>query len=229
MPVVVPWERVTGVLLVLAIHGLVLYGLWSYRLLPAQDEATTLFVSLINPPPPAQKKLEQPPPPPKPLKRNKPQPVEAARPERLLVAEAPVTSVNEAVAMPMQPPPETKAGEAPVALPGPEPVVSAPPAPPAPVMLTSDLAVSCPQRSPPEYPPVSRRMSEQGHVLLKVELDETGRVISARVKESSGFKRLDEAGVAAVKQWHCNVPASDGGPIRVVALQPFDFVIEGRR
>ena len=96
-------------------------------------------------------------------------------------------------------------------------------------MMSSDLAVGCPQRQAPEYPPVSRRMGEQGHLLLQVELDEIGHVASARIKESSGFKRLDEAGLAAVRQWHCNAPTRNGSAVRAVAMQPFNFVLEGRR
>jgi len=96
-------------------------------------------------------------------------------------------------------------------------------------MLGSDLAVACPQRSAPEYPGMSRRLREQGRVVLRVELDETGRVASASVKESTGFRRLDEAGVAAVRQWQCNPPMREGKAVAAVALQPFNFVLEGRR
>jgi protein TonB len=76
---------------------------------------------------------------------------------------------------------------------------------------------------------MSRRLGEQGRVVLRVELDETGRVVSARVKETSGFRRLDDAGLAAVKTWHCNAPTRDGQAVKAIALQPFNFVLEGRR
>jgi protein TonB len=48
------------------------------------------------------------------------------------------------------------------------------------------------------------------------------------VAESSGHKRLDDAGLAAIKNWHCNAAARDGKPVRAIALQPFDFILEGR-
>ena len=72
------WNNRAGLLLVLLMHGAALYGLWNYRLLPAPQEAMTLFVNLINPPP-VPKKLEPPPPPqpPRTVKLVKPQPVTA--------------------------------------------------------------------------------------------------------------------------------------------------------
>jgi len=221
------WDSLVGLLLVLGLHGAALYGLWSYRLLPAPQEAMTLFVSIINPPP-VEKKLEPPPPPqtPRKVRLAKPQPV-TALPQPVLVANAPVLAPSEPVAPPPPPPVTEPVVEAPSGSPAPEPV--APPAAPAgPLMLASDLAVACPQRVAPEYPPMSRRLKEQGKVVLRVELDEGGQVMLARVKESSGYRRLDEAGLAAVKQWHCNTPMHNGEPVKAVALQPFNFMLEGR-
>ncbi|CAN1490719.1 TonB Periplasmic protein TonB, links inner and outer membranes [Methylophilaceae bacterium] len=204
--------------MVLALHGALLYGAWSYKLIPPPQEAVTLFVNLINPP----KKVEPPPEPPKlPPKKVtlvKPQPVLQPKPEPLLVSNAPVVAVNEPVA---PPPPVVPAP------PAPEPVVEAP-VKPATVTLSSDLSVSCPQRAMPNYPAASRRLNEQGLVVLRVELDETGHITSARVETSSGYKRLDEAGLAIVKTWHCNAATREGKAIRAVALQPFDFILEGR-
>lgn len=224
--------KLTGLLLVLVFHCAVLYGLWSYRLIPAPDEAVTLFVNFVNPPPPQKKEPPPPPPPspPKKVKLVKPQPV-TAPPPPILLANAPVVSAAEPTAPP--PPPEPVPEPVVVVPPGPPPpsppVMEVPPAPPAPVMLTSDLAVSCPQRSPPEFPTISRRLGEQGRVILRVELEESGRIAAARVTQSSGYRRLDEAGLAAVKSWHCNPATRDGKVVRAVALQPFDFILEGRK
>jgi len=214
-------SKLIGLLLVLAIHGGLLYGAWSYKLIPPPAEAVTLFVNLINPPPP--KKVELPPPePPKPpqkVKLDKPHPVEPPKPEPMLVVNAPITSAAEPVA---PPPPVEPVIEAP-----PAPVVEAPPKPPAPVMMSSELSLACPQRPPPDYPAMSRRQGEQGRVVLRVELDETGRITSARVAESSGFKRLDEASLAAIKHWQCNAAVRNGTAVRGIAMQPFDFILEG--
>ena len=111
--------------------------------------------------------------------------------------------------------------------PPPAPPGEAAPARPAgPVSLGSELAVACPERSAPVYPPLSRRQGEEGKVVLRVELDEQGRVGAARVATASGFARLDEAALAAVKTWRCNPARRDGQPVRAVALQPFKFVLQ---
>lgn len=63
--------------------------------------------------------------------------------------------------------------------------------------------------------------------MLRVELDESGRISMAQVVNSSGFKRLDEAALTAVKTWRCNPPQRNGHPVRAIALQPFNFVLQG--
>jgi protein TonB len=219
------WNRATGLLVVLALHGAVLYALWSLRVIPHPAETATLFVSLINPPPPESRPKAIPPhkPPTKPIKQEVPRPVEP--PHYHLAAEAPVMSPTEAV----EP------------LPPPDPVVASPqpqssdllsssaqPESAGPVSLASELALVCPKRTPPPYPPLSRRLGEAGKVVLRVELDETGRVSSAQVISSSGFDRLDTAALAAVRSWRCNPALRDGHVIRSVALQPFNFTLEDR-
>lgn len=214
-------DRMVGLAFAVALHAALLYGLWSYRMLPTPDEAATLFVNLISPPKPEPKVEERPkPPPPREVKLEKPRPVEKPQPQQLVV-EAPVTAPSEPVAPP--PPPQLE----------PQPPIEAP-APPAPakptgpVTLSNELSVSCPERGAPSYPAAAKRMGEQGRVVLRVELDESGRVSTASVATSSGSMRLDEASLAAVRQWHCNPARRDGEPVRAVALQPFDFILEGR-
>lgn len=209
-------ERMFGLLFVLVLHGAVLYGLWSYRIIPAPDEAITLMVNLINPPPPEQPK------PPKP-EQPKPRPVEPPPPEhRHLVVETPVIKPDEPVAYaPPSPPVPVPPAPAPA-------VVEAPPLPPQPVILSDELSVSCPERSPPDYPMFSKRMNEQGKVVLRVELGEDGRVASATVKTSSGHQRLDNAALGAVKTWRCKPVTRNGVAVSAVALQPFSFILEGR-
>ncbi len=213
------WNKLIGLLLVLALHCALLYGAWSYKLIPPPLEAVTLFVNLINPPPPEKDKVQQEPPkpPPKKVELVKPKPIVRPQPPSVLVAEVPATQATE-----------------PVALPLPEPVIEAPAEPmielpvklAGPVTLPSELSLACPQRSVPNYPAVSRRKGEQGQVKLRVELDETGRITAVKVEASSGYKRLDEAGIAAVKTWRCNPAMRDGQAVRALALQPFDFILE---
>lgn len=203
-------DRLIGQLFVVALHTAALYGLWQHRLLPSPQEATTLFVNFIAPPVPEKKEEPRRPPPPKPKPIEKPQP-------RQIVAEARVVAPTDYVA----PPPPDK--------PAPEVVVQAPPMPlpPGPVALSSELSVACPERSAPAYPPQSRRLGETGVVVLRVELSETGHVALARVERSSGFARLDEAALTAVRTWRCTPASRNGQPVRAVALQPFKFILNG--
>ena len=53
----------------------------------------------------------------------------------------------------------------------------------------------------PEYPALSRRMGEEGKVVLSVLINEQGRAEQVRIKRSSGFPRLDDAAQRAVKTW----------------------------
>ena len=204
-----------GLALVVALHAAALYGLMKHRLLPLPDKVETLFVTFIQPPEPLQPELPKPKPhePPKPVKLEKPHPPE---PHSHLVAEAPAAPAD--YAMPAPPPPQP-----------PAPLVEAPPPPPkpaGPVSLPGELALGCPTRTPPKYPASSQRAGESGQVVVRVELDTDGRVDAARIATSSGYKRLDEAALNAVKTWRCHPPLRDGQPVRAVALQAFKFNLE---
>jgi periplasmic protein TonB len=229
------WNHALALLFVLAMHGAVLYGLSSVRVIPHPSEAVTLFVTLISPsqpqpqpkpssalPPqaPVQPKQARPPEQPKPVEREAPRPIEP--PHYHLATEAPVVSPTEATAL--RPPPEP-AIDAPES--GASDAQSSPSQVAGPVSLTSDLALVCPVRKPPPYPSVSRRLGETGKVVLQVELDETGRVTAAKVITSSGHPRLDAAALAAVRTWRCQPAQRDGQAVRALALQPFEFTLEG--
>ena len=54
---------------------------------------------------------------------------------------------------------------------------------------------------PPRYPVISRRRGEQGTVWLRVQIDKTGTASEVRIKQSSGYDRLDAAAVQAVRRW----------------------------
>ena len=210
-----PIEQLSGLVLVLALHGAALFGLWSVRLIPSPEEAATIFVNFIAPP--LLPKVEEPkrlPTPSKPPAIEKPQP-------RQLLAATPVTAPTDYVA-PL-PPAKTEPVQAPVMA---APIVQTPLAV-GPVALSSELSVACPQRSAPAYPAISRRLGEMGVVVVQVELSETGHVTVAKVQTASGFDRLDEAALAAVRTWHCTPPTRNGQPVRATALQPFNFVIQG--
>lgn len=200
-------EHAVGLLFALIMHAVILWGLWQHRLIPSPQEAMTLFVNFIAPPVP-----DKTPPPPKRKIVEQPKP-------RQIVAAAPVVAPTDHVVPP--PPPQPAPA---IAVP-PAPV--APPQPAGPVTLAGELAVACPERTPPRYPPLSRRMNEEGTVVLRVELDEHGKVCAARISGSSGSARLDAAALEAVRGWRCTPARRDGQPVRAVALQPFKFILQG--
>jgi len=92
----------------------------------------------------------------------------------------------------------------------PKPVPAAQPAPVARVVAAPK---SDPRRplTQPEYPPSSRRAGEAGTVVLEVYVLETGKVGDARVKESSGFPKLDEAALREVKRSWRLLPGTENG------------------
>jgi protein TonB len=106
-------------------------------------------------------------------------------------------------------------------------MIEAPPEPQGPLVLPAELAVTCPKRSPPVYPMASRKRGEEGRVVLRVELDAHGRMGAIRVETSSGSPGLDTAAVTAVKTWRCNPATFEGQPVPAVALQAFNFKVEG--
>ena len=166
----------------------------------------TLFVNFIAPPPVP--KLEETPKLPKPRHLEKSQP-------RQLAAET-------AVALP---------SDYAIPAPPPAPAIEAPPAPaPAPelIKLGTELSVNCPERPAPAYPQLSRRLGEEGEVLLRVELDEKGLLLSARLASSSGYPRLDDAALAAIRNWRCTPALRNGQPLHAVALQAFKFILQGK-
>jgi protein TonB len=178
-----------------------------------------LFAELIAPPAPdtAPKALPEP----APVKLQPARkPVIKPKQERL-VTKSPAPAKQELATPEPSPEPVVEQVES-------APVVSAPaPMPTGPVTLSSELSVSCPRLTPPEYPAISRRMGEEGKLVLRVELDESGRIDDAKVINSSGYERLDAAALTAVKSWQCNPSLRNGQPVRAIALQPFNFVLQG--
>jgi len=210
-----------ALLLVLALHGGLLAWLWQQRLLPPPSRLATVMVELLRPappqaPPPPEPvpERERPPEPPKPVTLEPPR--RKVQQARQLVAAGPARETDQVVTPPPPPEPEP-------------PVVTPTPAalPAGPLRLAGDLALSCPQRTPPSYPQLSRRRGEEGTVVVQVELDEEGRVSEARVARGSGWERLDEAALAAVRQWRCQPARREGRTVRAVALQPFHFKLSG--
>ena len=70
----------------------------------------------------------------------------------------------------------------------------------------------------PDYPPLARQLGEQGVVLVRLSINEQGRVGAVTLQRSSGFSRLDKAAQAAVWQWRF-APQLDGGKAVATELE----------
>jgi protein TonB len=88
-----------------------------------------------------------------------------------------------------------------------------PPPPPAPVAETPPRTDPRRPNGLPPYPPSSRRLGEEGVVTLQLYINENGRVAEARVQQSSGFPRLDEAAVREARRNWRFIPAKRGDQV----------------
>lgn len=78
----------------------------------------------------------------------------------------------------------------------------------------------------PPYPPLSRRMGEEGKVILRVQVSAEGLAEAAEIKTSSGSLRLDEAALRTVQRWRF-IPAKRGdSPVASSVLVPIIFKLE---
>lgn len=207
------WRR-TVVGVVLALHLAAAYGLLQIGAVrEAVREAVPIFAGLIAPPPPA------PPPPappvPRPVLRELPKPVIAAPP-------APAAAPPEFVVPPPAPPDAVVSPVAPSAPPAPATAVAAPPR----TLLATEVGFLEPLRV--TYPPMSRRLREEGRVLLRILVDPQGVPAQVVVTETSGHPRLDEAAAGAARRARLR-PYTENGIARTVwVLLPVVFNLEER-
>ncbi|UCV01047.1 energy transducer TonB [Acidovorax radicis] len=166
----------------------------------------------VTPPPPA------PPPPPKPA------PKVAPRPAPMPVAindPVPAPNAPTGITTPQPPAPPM---EAPAAPPAPAPAAPAPPAPPRIEMPSSDAAYL--NNPKPSYPAISKRMGEQGKVVLRVLIGTDGLPQKVEISKSSGFDRLDRQAQEAVMRWRFVPGKRNGVPETMWNLVPVNFVLE---
>ena len=165
--------------------------------------------------PPAPKVEPVPPTPPTPTVQKK------------AVAKAPVQPAPQPLAITdPTPSPNAPTGVVTPPLP-PAPVAVAPVAPPAPaaVQLPSSDADYL-QNPKPAYPPISKRLGEQGKVTLRVLIGIDGRAKKVEIRRSSGFDRLDQSATNAAMSWRY-VPGKRGGvPEEMWSDVPINFVLE---
>ena len=82
------------------------------------------------------------------------------------------------------------------------------------------------QNPKPTYPPMSRRLGEQGTVLVQVLIGPDGNAQKGEIKKSSGFSRLDQAAMATVLKWRY-VPGKRAGVAEAMWFTvPIAFALE---
>lgn len=91
-----------------------------------------------------------------------------------------------------------------------------------PVQL-SHTAVRYLKKVEPIYPKASLRLDESGHVVVLVMVDDHGMPVSASIKQSSGYPRLDNAAREAAMQSRYVPYTLNGVPMRFEVPAPFTF------
>jgi len=111
----------------------------------------------------------------------------------------------------------------------PAPAAAAPAAPTvtaAPAVPKTVSGVAYIQAPQPVYPPIARRMGEEGTVLLRILVNEHGRPERIDVRQSSGSARLDAAASQAASHALFKPHLEDGQAVAVYALVPINFSIQ---
>jgi protein TonB len=82
------------------------------------------------------------------------------------------------------------------------------------------------QNPKPAYPAMSKRLGEQGKVVVRVLIGVDGLVQKAEIRQSSGFERLDQAALMTAQRWRY-VPGKRGGVAEAMWFNvPINFVLE---
>ena len=210
-------SRWAGLGVVLALHAAVIAALLQHQ--PVRDalaSAAPIMVSLIAPP-----KVTVAPPPTPPIDPPKPKPHPVRKsPDPPPLLAAPVNAPSPIVA-PAPPPEPPKEAESPP--PPPAAIVAPEPPPITPPSYTAAYL----DNPAPAYPAVSRRMREQGKVVLRVLVSAEGLPEKVELKSSSGSARLDASALDAVQRWKF-VPARQGDrPVAAWVLVPISFTLQG--
>jgi len=156
--------------------------------------------------------------------------------------------IEEAQEIPEAPPPPPPKFDAPppVVMDMPDVVITQEAAPVAAITTTKKVAppppppaadVLLPPRSNPRrpnagaeeiYPAMSKRLGEEGTVVLLLTVSDEGRVTEAKIDQSSGFERLDEAASKeAVRSWRFLPGTRNGKPETMQFRLKVTFSLKG--
>lgn len=152
-----------------------------------------------------------------------PPPMDKPKPEKVVEKIEPVVVTPVAVVQTLAPPPPPiQVTNTP---PPPRPVVVAAPAPPTGPVSVNNLDERLLSGNPPKYPMESRRKKEQGTVVLRLVIGTDGRIQDISIAQSSGFDRLDQAALSAVRGWRWQPVIQNGAAVPVRGTLPIPFVL----
>lgn len=191
-------------------------GLWALQsglmrqaaeiIIPAEvlSEFLTPAPPAAPPAPPVPQPHKPTPAPPKPTPpKPRPAPTPAPAPMPLAIADptpAPAAPVGVVQQQPAAAPVEA----------APAPAPAAPAAPPGPAIIQPSSDASHLNNPKPVYPAVSKRLGEQGKIVLRVLIGTDGLPQKIEIKQSSGYERLDRQAVDTVSRWRF-VPGTRNG------------------
>lgn len=217
--------------------GLHVAGLWALqsglmRTAPPTEVVVpaTLLSQVVAAPSPA------PAPVPAPAPTSQPTPTPVQRQARPSPAPRPAPAMPQAIAQD-EPAPNAPSGSTTAPATASEAnapaVAAAPPAPPAPPAPAAAPRIELPSSNAaylnnpkPSYPSISKRMGEQGQVVVRVLIDVQGQPQKVELHKSSGFDRLDRQAIEAVQQWRFVPGKRNGVPEAMSHLVPVNFVLE---
>lgn len=79
----------------------------------------------------------------------------------------------------------------------------------------------------PAYPALSRKLREEGRVLLRVRVDAAGHPAQVVMHATSGFSRLDERAAETVRRWKFQPARQGGQPVEAWVIVPILFSLKG--
>jgi len=206
--------RATTIAAILLLHAGVLTALVTLDVIPQHKPAPKPLVVTLMP-----EQIAPPPAPPAPPKQ-----------EIAPVAPAPakIVAPTPVVVVPVAAPVQIATVAAPVpqaAVVTPAPAAAAPPVAPAEVTPPNAFAGSL-SNPAPRYPVESRRRREEGTVRLRVVVTADGRVKEIALARSSGFDRLDEAALDAVRKWRFRPGMQAGVAVEALGFLSIPFKLQ---
>lgn len=150
-----------------------------------------------------------------------PQPVAPRTPAPTLAAQTPAPAAHQENAPSLTPPAPPQPQSPPAGS------AQAATGTPAPAFVSARFDAGYLQNPAPVYPSISRRLGEEGRVMLRVFVETSGLPSQVEIKNGSGSSRLDLAAREAVLRWKF-IPARQGSDtVAAWVLVPIVFNLRG--